>query len=118
MKNKEKKALTPISLEVYRQMVYDCGARLMEDGCDKTEIITRLIDLADRPIRMPNVKVIIEDGIASEVLADTPIEAEIISIDKDYEDYDKLRAYEDQLYKDESLKSVKFSSANFEESEE
>ena len=61
------------------------------------------------------VKVIINDGITTEVLADGPVELEVVDIDSDYEDYDKLREYEEELHKDEGLKSVDFTVAHFEE---
>lgn len=61
------------------------------------------------------VKIIINDGIATEVLADGPVELEVVDIDSDYEDYDKLQEYEEELHKDESLKSVDFTVAHFEE---
>jgi hypothetical protein len=60
------------------------------------------------------VKVIINDGIATEVLSDGSVELEVVDIDSDYEDYDELRAYEKELHKDESLKSVDFTVAHFE----
>lgn len=61
------------------------------------------------------VKVIINNGIATEVLADGPVELEVVDIDDDYEDYDKLLEYKKELHKDESLKSVDFTVAHFEE---
>ncbi len=64
------------------------------------------------------VKVIINDGIVTEVLSDGPVEFEVVDIDGDYGDYDKLREYEEKLHKDESLKSVGFTVAHFDEGEE
>lgn len=61
------------------------------------------------------VKVFIHDGIISEVLTDGQADVEIISIDKDYEDYDALCKYEQALYEDASLKSINFSTPHFEE---
>lgn len=56
--NKSKKcALTPVSMGVYRQWVFDCAARLMESDCTKEEIADRLIFLSDFPTR--------EDGDAA-----------------------------------------------------
>ena len=40
------------------------------------------------------IKVIIHDGIVTEVLSDGLAEVEVIDIDKDYEDYDALCARE------------------------
>lgn len=130
MKKEEKKTLPPVSLKKYQRWVFECGAKLMEDTCDKKEIVNRLIDLSNYPIRddacavseketdraaIPRVKVIIEGGITSEVLADCPVELEVVNIDKDYEDYDRLRDYEVKLHEDKSLMQIDFSSANFEE---
>ena len=72
----------------------------------------RIIDLIGG-INM-RVKVIIRSGIATEVLTDGEVELEVVDIDKDYEDYDKLRAYEEELHKDASLRSVDFTVAHFE----
>lgn len=59
------------------------------------------------------VKVIIRDGIVSEVLTDGQADVEIIGIDKDYEDYDALCRYEQSLYEDAGLKSIDFTVAHF-----
>ena len=40
----------PISMEVYRQIVFDCGAKLLEKDCDVSDVARRLIALADRPV--------------------------------------------------------------------
>lgn len=61
------------------------------------------------------VKVIIMDGIASGVLANKKVDVEIISIDKDYEDYEILCQYEDSLRDDETLQEWDFTVAHFEE---
>ena len=60
------------------------------------------------------VKVIIEKGITTGILADGDVNVEIINIDPDYE---ALRKYEDELRDDPSLKERKFTVANFEEAE-
>lgn len=64
------------------------------------------------------VKVIIIDGITTEVLADGPVDLEVVDIDKDYEDYDELLDYEATLHKDKTLKSVDFTVAHFGEDDE
>ena len=61
------------------------------------------------------VKVIINDGVVTEVLSDGSVDLEVVDIDTDYEDYNQLRKYEEELRRDESLKSVDFAVANFEE---
>ena len=45
------------------------------------------------------VKVIIHDGIPTDVLTDSaePLEVEILNIDRDYSDYDALEEYEEAL---------------------
>lgn len=128
MTKNEKKALLPVSLEVYRQLVHECATMLMGSGCDNEQVMNRLIDLANCPIlstgdaagkeaetAVPKVKVIIDCGVASEVLADSLVDLEVINIDKDYEDCDQLRTYEAKLHEDKSLKQIDFTSANFEE---
>ena len=115
MTKKERKALPPVSLSVFRQMVYDCGAEMMSANFDKKEIVHRLMTLADCPIKAPTVKVIIEDGVPQEVLADAPVDLEVVDIDEDYEDYDQLKNYRNRLYEDKNLKSCDFKVANFEE---
>ena len=51
MEKDKKKALSPVSLGLYRQWIFDCAARLMESDCTKEEIANRLIDLSDYPIQ-------------------------------------------------------------------
>lgn len=64
------------------------------------------------------VKVIIRDGIVQDVLSTEPVEVEIVDTNKDYEDYDDLCDYEQELYADETLKSQDFTVAHFGEEEE
>ena len=61
------------------------------------------------------IKVIINNGVVTEVLSDGQADVEIVSIDKDYSDYGKLRSYERELNEVSSLKSIDFSVANFED---
>lgn len=61
------------------------------------------------------IKVIINNGVVTEVLSDGQADVEIVSIDKDYADYGKLRTYERELHEVSSLKSIDFSVANFED---
>lgn len=62
---------------------------------------------------MTKVKVIIKDGIVTDVLADGPVDVEVVEINPNYEDYDKLRAYDENLHKDKNLKEVPFMFADF-----
>lgn len=61
-----------------------------------------------------NVKVIIHGGIVTCVLTDGDnVNVEIIDIDKDYDDYDALLNYEQELAHDDRLHDVSFTTANF-----
>ena len=64
------------------------------------------------------VKVISRDGIVQDVLSTEPVEIEIVDINKDYEDYDRLCEYENELYADETLKSQDFTVAHFGEEDD
>lgn len=62
------------------------------------------------------IKVIIHDGIVTNVLADESakeVDVEIVDIDRDYEDYDELQEYEEELYGDKNLQEIGYSVANF-----
>jgi len=64
------------------------------------------------------IKVIIREGIVDEVLSDGPVEVEIVDINKDYEDYDALNKYADELYDDKGMKSCSFTVATFSDDDE
>ena len=61
------------------------------------------------------VKVIIHDGITTDVLTDSAerLEVEILDIDKDYSDYDELEEYEESLLHDPGLSHVDYTTAHF-----
>ena len=61
------------------------------------------------------VKVIIEEGIATGVLADGDVEVEIIDIDPDYRDYEALRKYQVEIRRDPAMKERAFTVAAFED---
>ena len=63
------------------------------------------------------VKVIIEEGIATGVLANGDVEVEIIDIDPDYRDYEALRKYEEEVRDDPALRERAFTVAAFEDGE-
>ena len=65
-----------------------------------------------RPVK---VKVIIEEGIATGVLADGDVEVEIIDIDPDYRDCEALRKYEEEVRGDPAMKDQEFTVARFED---
>ena len=67
-----------------------------------------------RPVK---VKVIIEEGIATSVLANGDVEVEIIDIDPDYRDYEALRKYEEEVRDDPVMKERAFTVAAFEDGE-
>ena len=60
------------------------------------------------------IKVIIEEGIAVGVLADGDVDVEIVDIDPDYEDYEALRKYEEEIRGDPAMKEREFTVAAFE----
>lgn len=64
------------------------------------------------------VKIIIRDGNPMSVLSDGEAEVEIVSIDKDYPDYEQLCGYAEELYSDPSLHDCSFTVANFQEETE
>ncbi len=61
------------------------------------------------------IKVIIDGGITEAVLINQPltVNVEVVSIDKDYEDYQQLKAYRDELYSDENFMPCDYSTAYF-----
>ena len=61
------------------------------------------------------IKVIIDEGIVTGILADGEAEVEIVDIDPDYEDYHALQRYETEVRSDPSLKEREFTVAHFEE---
>lgn len=61
------------------------------------------------------VKVIIWEGIVIDVLADGDVDVEIIDVDPDYEDYEELKIYEEELHSDPALKEQDFTVAHFRE---
>lgn len=61
------------------------------------------------------IKVIIHEGVVLDVLTDGEVDVEVIDIDKDYEDYEDLIQYEEELKKDPDLHSQDFTVARFSE---
>lgn len=59
------------------------------------------------------VKVIVHDGVVQDVLSSSPVDLEVIDIDKDYEDYDALVQYEEELWSNPLLQSQDFTVAYF-----
>lgn len=63
------------------------------------------------------IKVIISGGVVQNVLKnqDVPVHVEIIDIDKDYEDYEKLEEYRELICSDAAFIDCSFAVANFED---
>lgn len=63
------------------------------------------------------LKVIIENGIVQSVLSNSgrEIDVEIVDVDGNYDDYEKLCDYRDALYKNEQLKEIPHTVVDFEE---
>ena len=59
------------------------------------------------------IKVIIHDGIVVDVLATAPVAVEVLDIDRDYEDFDALTRYEEELRQDPELRSRDYTVAHF-----
>ena len=63
------------------------------------------------------IKVMINRGVVEAVLRskDCPadLDVEIVSVDPDYPDYDKLQNYSDELYTDSNFASADYTCARF-----
>lgn len=57
---------------------------------------------------MPEIKIILHDGVVVEVLGNGPVNVQILDICQNTEGYDGLIAREKELYADESLKPIDF----------
>lgn len=64
-----------------------------------------------------DIKVIIDHGIVEEVLknGNSDVQVEVLDLDVDYEDYEKLAAYRKELYADKSFISCDYTVARFDE---
>lgn len=61
------------------------------------------------------VKVVIEEGIITNVLSDGEAEVEIIDVNIDYDDYDALCKRRDEVLEDNTLQEIDFTVTKFEE---
>ena len=61
------------------------------------------------------VKVVIEDGIITDVLSDGEAEVEIIDVNVDYEDYDALCKRRQEVLEDDTRHVIDFTVTKFEE---
>ena len=61
------------------------------------------------------VKVVIEDGIITDVLSDGEAEVEIIDVNVDYEDYDALCKRRQEVLEDDTLHEIDFTVTKLEE---
>lgn len=64
------------------------------------------------------VKVIIADGVVTDVLSDGDVDVEIVDVNKDYADYDALVKRRDEVYEDKTLQERNYKVANFIEDDE
>lgn len=63
------------------------------------------------------IKIIIRDGIVESVLSDCvqiPAEVEVVDVNRDYADFEQLRAYADAIYADSAFKELPLTYAHFE----
>lgn len=67
----------------------------------------------DKPL---DIKVIMDRGILETVLKDQhiPVHVEVVYVDPDYEDYEQLEAYKNELYKDPAFFECDYTSCHFE----
>ena len=61
------------------------------------------------------VKVVIEDGIITDVLSDGEAEVEIIDVNVDHEDYDALCKRRQEVLEDDTLHEIDFTVTKFDE---
>ena len=61
------------------------------------------------------MKVVIEDGIITDVLSDGEAEVEIIDVNVDYEDYDALCKRRQEVLEDDTLHEIDFTVTKVEE---
>lgn len=61
------------------------------------------------------VKVVIEEGIITNVLSDGEADVEIIDVNVDYDDYVALCKRRDEVLEDDTLQEIDFTVTKFEE---
>lgn len=64
------------------------------------------------------IKVVVNDGLISSILTSEPVDVEVVYIDRDYEDYGKLKEREAAFYKDPSLKEASYETIRFDGKED
>ena len=66
---------------------------------------------------LPKVKIIVRDGVFSDVRVSvgTKLDIEVIQIDKDYPDHEKMCEYENAVYEDSRMYSADVTNVGFEE---
>lgn len=66
---------------------------------------------------MMKIAVIFRNGVTEAVLSDAPAgqapEIEIVNIDDDYSDYERLKAHADDLYENPSMREIPYYTAHF-----
>lgn len=87
-------------------------------GLESVDFILGRQPLLSRQKTTPvDVKVMVEEGVVHQVLKnkDMPVNVEVVDVDPEYEDYEKLRDYRDEIYADSSFKPCDYSVSNFKE---
>ena len=111
--------LSPVELET-EDTVY-CGQIKLEERSIENDTNRSFGFVSpDSSSKAPlQVKVILNEGIVEGVLKDqeTPVEVEVVDVNKDYDDYEQLRDYRAALYEDKSFRSCDYTTANFETEE-
>lgn len=90
-------------------------------GCAFEDYLDRCIaetTQAEKEAGPTRVKVVVNDGLISGILASEPVDVEVVYIDRDYKDYDKLKEREAAFYRDPSLKETNYETIRFDGEEE
>lgn len=87
------------------------------DAFAEKELLERYGVEKDNKEQGLNIKVIISDGIVEGVLkdSDAPVQVEVVDVDRNYENYEALEEYREELYKDRSLVPCDYVVASLEE---
>lgn len=90
-------------------------------GCAFEDYLDRCIaetTQAEKEAGPTRVKVVVNDGLISGILTSEPVDVEVVYIDRDYKDYDKLKEREAAFYRDPSLKETNYETIRFDGEEE
>lgn len=90
-------------------------------GCAFEDYLDRCIaetTQAEKEAGPTRVKVVVNDGLISSILTSEPVDVEVVYIDRDYEDYGKLKEQEAAFYRDPSLKEASYETIRFDGKED